>query len=390
MPKFVERAIAKLRRLPIIKSILALALTLAPLWKPLYGLVEAVHNADFIMGIRENRRMKWVWEFLTSQAGTLLVMLTGLAWLTYLMLRTKDQNHVERHALPSGKIRAESKDGGAVQIVDYGKEHIRKFVLVETCTINSSHLAEGKLYVDFTFAILNLSLFSVGIPLPEGAVIEGSILFKGNPLSGTAKLFENSTKHTNPTDRNNFTIRQWVNSDEARDVVETLENYGNLFDFSRAVVNVRNEELPDSDAWKLDLTRGMQNADFQNRIVVLGNENIRLSRGITLWHDRARNIEALTLALGMFYRAYNQLEQGEILSKETANSLKGRFMQALFGCFHDHKLEDEYSDNLPPLPDSITEQKEWIDSQCSKLRSLIDEQRQALADYVQNDGSIAE
>jgi hypothetical protein len=54
MPEFVTRAIAKVRRLPIIKSLLALALTLAPLWKPLYGLVEVVHNADFIVGIREN------------------------------------------------------------------------------------------------------------------------------------------------------------------------------------------------------------------------------------------------------------------------------------------------------------------------------------------------
>jgi hypothetical protein len=64
-------------------------------------------------------------------------------------------------------------------------------------------------------------------------------------------------------------------------------------------------------------------------------------------------------------------------------------MQSLFSCFPDHKLEDEYSDNLPPLPDSINEQMEWINSQCSKLRSLIDEQRQGLSDYVQNDGSTA-
>ena len=49
--------IAKLRRLPIIKSILALALSLAPLWKSLYGLVEAVHNADFVLGIREHPRI---------------------------------------------------------------------------------------------------------------------------------------------------------------------------------------------------------------------------------------------------------------------------------------------------------------------------------------------
>ena len=372
MPRFVERAFAKLRRLPIIRSILALALTLAPLWRPLYGLVEAVHNADFLLGIKENPRMRWVWEFSTSQKGTLVVTLVGLAWLTYLILtRTKDQDRGERQALPSAESPTRSRDDAAVQFREYGIKHIKKFVLVETCAINSAHLADGRLYIDFTFAILNLSLFQVGIPLPEGAVIEGSILFKGHPLSGTAKLFENSTKHTNPTDRNNFTIRQWVNSDEARDIGETLKNFGNLFDFSRAIVSVRNEESPDSDAWKLDLTRGMQNTDLQNKIVVLGKENIWLSRGITLWHDRASNIEVLTLALGMFYRAYNQLEQGEILSKETANSLKGRFLQALHGCFHDHKLEDDYSDSLPPLPDSINEQKQWIDSQCSKLVALL-------------------
>jgi len=34
-----------------------------PFGKPLYGLVEALHNADFILGIRENPRMKWVGNF---------------------------------------------------------------------------------------------------------------------------------------------------------------------------------------------------------------------------------------------------------------------------------------------------------------------------------------
>jgi len=144
----------------------------------------------------------------------------------------------------------------------------------------------------------------------------------------------------------------------------------------------------DVEMKELDLTRGMQNAGVENKIIELDNENNWLKRGIALWQVRADNLEELIRTLGMFYLAYNILEQNEMLTKDTANNLKGRFAQALQHCFHDNKIEYAYCDNLPPFPDSIDEQKSWINSQCSRLRYLIDEQRQGLSDYVQNVGSI--
>jgi hypothetical protein len=256
---------------------------------------------------------------------------------------------------------------------------------VENCAIDSSHFEKGELYVDFTFPVLNLSMYTVSIPMAKGAVIENSILFKGKMLSREAKLFENHVKHNNPTETGYFIIRQWVNSDEAKDITQTLEKSGNLFDFSEAMVYVSIDEFPAAKSAKLDLTRGMQNAALENNLVERRNDNAWLRSGLTLWRERAGNIEELTRTLGIFYLASFQLDYGEMLSQATGNTLKGRFMIALSDCFHDHKLEDEYSDNLPPLPDSIPEQKNWINAQCSKLRSLITAQKEGLSDYVQKD-----
>jgi hypothetical protein len=61
----------------------------------------------------------------------------------------------------------------------------------------------------------------------------------------------------------------------------------------------------------------------------------------------------------------------------------GSYANALQNCFNDLKIVEEYLDNVPPFPDSINEQKEWVDSQRFKLRSLIDEQRNKLMVYVE-------
>jgi hypothetical protein len=268
-------------------------------------------------------------------------------------------------------------------IADYEIRRTRKFVLVETCLINASYLPQGELYLDFTFSILNLSIFVVSIPMTNGSIIENPIFFKGKMLSREAKLAENDVKNVYPAEGRSFTIRQWVNSDEAKDIIQTLAERGNLFDFSRPVIYVTTQEFPDAKYAELDLTRGMKNAALENKLVELGNDNIWLRRGLTLWEERTGPIEELTRTLGIFYLASFQLDKGEMLSEATASTLRSRFMLALSDSFHDHKLEDKYSDNLPPLPDSIPKQKQWIDEQCSELRKLITAQKVGLSEYFQ-------
>jgi hypothetical protein len=270
----------------------------------------------------------------------------------------------------------------AHEIADYETRRVQKFIIVEDCEIDASHLAKGEFYLDFKFPILNLSMFTISILMAEGTVVENSILFKGGMLSREAKLAKNHVKHVNPTDRSDFTIRQWVNPEERTEIMQILKKSGNLFDFSQAVVNVSIDEFPQAGSMKLDLTGGMRNASLENKVIELGNSNACLKKGLTLWQERAKNIEELTRTLGMLYLAYNQLEQGETLSNATANNLKGRFAQALRFCFHDNGIVDEYCDNLPPLPDSIHKQKEWIDNQCSELRSIIAGQKEGLSDFV--------
>lgn len=275
------------------------------------------------------------------------------------------------------------------EIIEYQRKGLRKYVLVEKCEINSSPLSTGKLYVEFTFHVVNYSMFYVSIPMAEGEAIKGSIHFKGDMLSGPVKLVENNVKNSPPYARDYFKVRQWVSAHEATDISETLKTSGNLFDFSNAIVPIRGgDKFTNVEEAQLDLTRGMQNTDLGNKIVELGNENIWLRRSISLWQDCLGKIEELTRTLGMFYLAYNQLEQGEILSQETANNLKGRCAQSLHRCFHNNKITDDYTDNLPAMPDSIDEQKTWVDSQCSRLRTLIEEQYQRLSEYIQKVDSI--
>lgn len=275
------------------------------------------------------------------------------------------------------------------EVVEYQRYGLRKYVLVEKCDINLSPLSEGKLYIELTFSVFNYSLFYVSVPMPADRAIEGSINFKGEPLSGTAKFIdkENRVEKLPPYSGNFFKVRQWVNQDEAKDIPKTWKESGNLFGFPETCVYVRADKFPDDKPAKLDLTRAMQNASLENTIVELGNENALLRKGLTFWRDRTRNVKELTRILGMFYLAYNQAEQNEILSKATGDNLRGSFANALHYCFHDNKIVDKYLDNEPALPDSLIKQKEWVDSHCIRLRALIAEQEQGLSDYVQNEGS---
>lgn len=252
-------------------------------------------------------------------------------------------------------------------IADYEIQHIREFVLVEGCTINSSHLSEGNPCVDFTFSVFNLSAFSVSVPMPKGTVIDGSILFKGHMLSGAAKILENRIDRVGPTDRNTFTIRQWVNPSEAKDIAETLKKLGNRFDFSNAIIYIKNDEFPDAEVAKLDLTLGMQYAGLENKVIQL--ENV-----VAAWRRHSGTIEQLNHALGGAYVLYRLFEAREPPSRER---IENWFNSSLRGHVHPELLE-AINEGMPELTDSPAEQKEYVDRYCSNLRKVIGEERRKL------------
>jgi uncharacterized protein YhaN len=289
--------------------------------------------------------------------------------------KKQETTHSIQLAARDGEIeQLKARYEGLHNIANYQKQHLRKFVLVERCIINSSYLAEGKLYLDFIFAVVNLSMYSVSLMSPEGAVIEDPIHHKGEPLSGTAKLLRHDAWNIAPTKACSLTIRQWVNANEAEDIAETLKQRGNLFNFAKATVSVSIDGLPDVRA-KLDLTRGMQTATLENKVIELGNENTELKAELASRQERAPHIEQLTLALGACYQAYNQLEHRELLTEEAFGNLKMRIGYALASRPDEPKEMGDFYDELPPVPDSLQEQKAWVDEQCFRLRALIVEQR---------------
>lgn len=69
------------------KAILPWLLTFVPLAKILYKALDLASVADFAAGLGGNPNMKALLDFATSGAGSLVAMVLGLAWLTFLVLR---------------------------------------------------------------------------------------------------------------------------------------------------------------------------------------------------------------------------------------------------------------------------------------------------------------
>jgi len=342
--------------------------------------------------VRDKTIPEWLaerrWPGMSAQVYTgltamfFLVLLALLVALIITSRRSQQQGETEPAHV------GEYSGGWIHTIVDYQRRGLRKYVLVEKCEINPSPLVDGKRYFELTFHVRNYSMFYVSIPMAKYDPVKGTIRFKGDPISGDAKLTENQVTNLEPYGRNYFKVWQWVNNpDETKEIPATLEKVGNLFDFSETVIPIKADRFPDDSAAKLDLTRGMQNADLENKIVELKNANTQLSREIALRQEQANYISVLYVALGACYQAYNQSERKEMLSKESFGDLKKRISYALSCRPNEPRAMFDFYDELPPMLDSPDEQKEWLDSQCFMLRALLREQGQEVSGYVQNEGS---
>lgn len=268
------------------------------------------------------------------------------------------------------------------EIAEGERRQIEKHVVVETCAMNPLYLWEDLPYVVFDFTVYNGSVYSISVQ----DLVDGFIRFKGQHLDAKARMLDNQVKNCPRGGRNTFRIRQRVLKDEAALISDTLKSSGNLFDFSELIVTVSGgDAFPNLEPARLDLTRGMQNADLDNKIIELENANAELRREITSWQESANYIDELNVALGACYHAYNQSERGGALSQDLFETLKMRISRALALRPNEPKDMGQFYDELPEiLPDSINKQKEWIDSQCSRLRALIREQHQNVSVADQN------
>lgn len=399
MPKTFVRRLRSLKPNTASK-IIAWLLTLKPILQYAFDFINAASNLDFAISAKGNPRVVAFWNFLVSPLGNICFSVLGFGWLTYFAWRQinrvrndelsvpvpasqpdklVDNEPLSAHNLPRMATEKTTfvkgcSDAHLQEIVEYQRKGLRRYVLVEKCEINSSPLSEGKLYLWLTFHVINYSMFYVTVPTQVGAVIAGSICFKGEPLSGTVKLDENRVVDLPPHSRNYVKVRQWVNRDEARNILETLKTSGNLFDFSEMIIPVKGgDKFPNVEEAKLDLTRGMQNADLENKIIELSNANARLRQEIVTVQKHRDVIKELTLALGACYMAYNQTEREELLTKGAFENLVWRIRDALSYHFEDDKTVQDYLDSLPLFSDSVNEQKKWIDAQCFKLREFINE-----------------
>jgi uncharacterized membrane protein len=276
-----------LRRHPVATAIIAIAAFVV--WTLPIGIAQA-----WPAFVRDKTIPEWLeerrWPGMTAQLYGWLTIVFFLALLILLVViiiisrrrETSPQPSTLPQAAPkteivvmgeSERIKELERENDTLQwlykIAKYQRNDLQKYVLVDKCEINLSPLTNGKSYFEFTFHVINYSIFYISIPMLEYDPVKGAIQFKGDPLSREAKLAENRVTALQPYGRNYFKVWQWVNQDEAKDIPATLEKVGNLFDFSKAIVYVRADKFPDDEVAKLDLTRGMQNAALENRIIQL-------------------------------------------------------------------------------------------------------------------------
>lgn len=99
----INESLRKVRqRLFTAQSIPAWLLTLLALLRPIYSLVDAVSNVDFVLSAKENPRVMAMWHFLTSPGGNLLLLALGLGWLTLLALRPSKTNSAKQEKKSPG------------------------------------------------------------------------------------------------------------------------------------------------------------------------------------------------------------------------------------------------------------------------------------------------
>jgi hypothetical protein len=297
--------------------------------------------------------------------------------------KARDDNEVLLASLISKTTDLESYEW-LHTVVRYQLNGLRKYVLVGNCTVNVNPFSEGRRYLEITFNLQNFSMFHVSIPMPVDAVIEGSIHFKGEMLSGVAKLVVNKVAALPPYGINTLTIRQWVNTDEVTDISETLKVSGNLFDFSKAIVYIKADEFPDMEAAKLDLTRGMQDAELENEIIrlkaELEGEGAR-RESLKAQYDanaaeharRARIVRSLNYARGAALIVMHQIGEDEPVSKGTLQYLASVISPVLENYFDESRIFEWFGDTLQNIPDTPLGQEAWVRGFFATLGRLIEQ-----------------
>lgn len=274
----------------------------------------------------------------------------------------------------TGKINDLESNKWLHELAARDKNNVSRYVYIIFDRIDYEGLAELSPYIEIIFYIINASVYIINI---DKNIEDGAVYLNGVELNPKQAKIDGSLKYISRDDRGEkklLVIKQWLTPTEVARIRNPLPDDKLYFSRLKLIVNGAYDTegvLPQ----RLSLPSSVPVA-VKTTAELTADYTARLDELSTTWHERAGKIEELTRMLGMFYLAYNQLEQRESVSKETANNLKGRYANALQRCFNDNKIVDEYLDNVPPFPDSINEQKEWVDWHCFKLRSLIDEQRQ--------------
>ncbi len=425
-----------MRRLFTLKSLPAWLLSLIPLWKPFYNLLEGIHNLDFVLAARENPRLIWVWHFLTSQVGTFLVMVMGLGWLAYIVMRKPaDQTKAkaieakpeetttqqegeqlkaaqaawdeEKHQLER-QLRETEQESRSEKSLKEGwektaKQHEAKTlelqerlqplellaklaeedrgnvgagVKITGCEVDiDMDLESMRGWVEYRFKVFNGSVFPISVVNDLGGFVSFSNMQKIRKLDEEPKMLPQvSSENCQRHNIGHFTIRQELSKEDVAFI--SAANSG-CFIFEKLVISVRG--------------RGEAFEGLPATPLATQADDVQPTLRVAFRHDqpaiearrkaRDARLHALIFASGISAQVYRSLDRAEHgIERTITNYWENDTIEALRKGYGGHdearNLFESLSSKYPIDEANISDQRRWVGEFCDRLRKLIDQERQ--------------
>lgn len=214
-----------------------LVLATSPLWKPIYNVIDALGNIQFVAD-----SLPAVLRFLGSAPGTISIMLAGFSLLG---LQIYKQQHkelpkesepklLEAQPVQESEVKpAECPYQWLHDMADAQAKRITEYaVLIEI--VSNKYLNEPIPYILFVFHVLNKSVFQIAF----NNAVEGFIEFRSTQLAEKL-LVRYNPENVSPGNDCGFVLEQRLSKAEAQYILDSESIPDALFYFDRLFITIK-------------------------------------------------------------------------------------------------------------------------------------------------------
>lgn len=233
------------RRLLTPESIPGWFFTLQLIWRWLYRAIDGLSNADWVFSVLRSKAVNVIWQWLLSPIGTLLTMLAGIAWLTFIALR--------KPVVPNREIKRTmppQETGSSVSIQElpcpYEWLHelantqaraIRDFVEVVRVGTWNTDIDDALPRIKWGVLVNNRSVFPVGL---DGEVV-GDLFFQGHRLAEKKLISSNELSNLGPGQQGQLVFEQRLSGPEVALIKNSPEGRFQFHDLRIKIKSNRQE-----------------------------------------------------------------------------------------------------------------------------------------------------